>query len=132
MRSNPWIEDSKINLASQARAYWGSACNAQGGYSQEDYLDVPLSNRRLQYTTDLSGAGCGCNSAFYPVSMTRGNTWETNCKDYYCDAMSICGVRCLELDIQEANTRAFHSTFHDLRSERDSGEVALALQRRPS
>ena len=89
-------EDSKINLASQARAYWGSACNPQGaecfyrscevvwglgcsvqgagswvygsfhcllwagGYSQEDYLDVPLLNRRLQYTTDLSGAGCGC------------------------------------------------------------------------
>jgi len=118
--SNPWIEDSKINLASQARAYWGSACNPQGGYSQEDYLDVPLLNRRLQYTTDLSGAGCGCNTAFYLVSMTRGNTWETNCKDYYCDAMSVCGVRCLELDIQEANTRAFHSTFHDLRSEKDN------------
>lgn len=92
------------------RAYLADDCTS-GEFNHTEYLALPLLGRRLTYTTDLSQAGCGCNGALYLVSMQQ-NPKESGCFDYYCDANSVCDVRCVEIDIQEANRYAWHSTLH--------------------
>eukprot|EP00439_Symbiodinium_sp_Y106_P058899 s3183_g8.t1 len=121
---NVWMEDAAVVIADKGRTYWGTSCNTSGhqkNFHPSGYIELHLLGKRLEYTTDINGVQCGCNAALYLVSMSR-SPWQSTCEDYYCDAMSICGVQCHEIDLQEANLRsienmrAFHSTFHDLES----------------
>mmetsp|Transcript_42148 Transcript_42148/g.83799 ORF Transcript_42148/g.83799 Transcript_42148/m.83799 type:complete len:234 (-) Transcript_42148:123-824(-) len=80
-------------------------------FDRREYSALQLLGRTLRYTVDLSGAGCGCNAALYLVAMPQVKH-PTACGDYYCDANAICGARCVEIDIQEANTRAWYTSVH--------------------
>lgn len=92
------------------RTYFASSCTT-GSYDNKAYEAIPLLGKTVQYTVDLGGAGCGCNVAVYFTSMQK-NPQPTGCQDHYCDANSVCGVRCDEVDVMEANSLVWRSTLH--------------------
>lgn len=94
----------------KGRTYFADACS-EGSYNSSQYTALKLLGKRMKYIVDLSGAGCGCNVALYLTSLAQ-NQQKSDCLDFYCDANSVCGVSCAEIDIQEANEHAWHSTLH--------------------
>lgn len=92
------------------RAYFSKWCTA-GVFDADMYLVVPLLGKTVQFTVDLGGAGCGCNVAFYFTAMQK-NPIAGACADHYCDANNVCGARCDEVDVMEANSKVFRSTLH--------------------
>ena len=89
----------------------GGTC-ATTAYNHSEYAALQLLGKTLSFDVNLSAASCGCNVAFYLVAMAQ-NTAVGNCDgDYYCDANNVCNVRCVEIDIMEANRHAFHTTAH--------------------
>ncbi|CAL1137860.1 unnamed protein product [Cladocopium goreaui] len=100
-----------VHVGMKSRAYFGDSC-ADGNFQQAEYMKVNWMGKRLSYTVDLSQVNCGCNAALYLVSMGYSEK-VGGCSDYYCDAMSVCDVQCAEIDLMEANNRAWHTTLHD-------------------
>ena len=91
-------------LASTAGAthvFWGG----ERTYGDDLVLTTPL-----DFDVDLSRIPCGMNAALYFVPM-QASGQEGPCGSY-CDANSVCGVACAEIDVMEANSKAFRSTVH--------------------
>jgi hypothetical protein len=101
---------NKVIVDLKGRTYLSNRCSP-GHFDNTEYAAVRLLGKRLRYTVDLSKIGCGCNAALY-LTAQRYNSNVSLCGDYYCDAMRVCGIACNEIDIQEANTRAWASTVH--------------------
>jgi len=102
-------ERRAVRPSKKSRTYFANTCS-EGVYNNTDYVALKLLGKTLRYTTDVSGAGCGCNAGLYLTALSQ-NTVKSDCFDYYCDANSVCGVACNELDLQEANQHAWHSTL---------------------
>lgn len=94
----------------KGRTYFATSCD-NASYSFFRYASIPLLGNTLRYTTDMKGAGCGCNAALYLTSLKQ-NALASGCYDYYCDANSVCGPACAEIDLQEANMVSWRSTLH--------------------
>jgi len=105
-----WLEEDTITAPMGSRSYFAAYCTA-GEYNASQYQAWDLRGKTLVYTTDLSQASCGCNAAFYLTSMAQ-NEDPSDCGDHYCDANNVCGRSCAEIDIQEGNRYAWHSTLH--------------------
>merc|ERR550532_689242 len=116
------VRHGRIAAHMGGRAYFASDCTA-GVYNNAQYLALDLRGKTLTYTTDLSGAGCGCNAALYLTSMHQNNQ-PSDCGDHYCDANDVCGVSCSEIDIQEGNQYSWHSTLH---SSQDHGGLGKGI-----
>jgi len=88
-------------------------------WEPKEFFQFKLLDRTLSYTVDLSKVGCGCNLALYMVQAPgldiAGDPSVGECEDdspYYCDANKVCGQWCPEMDIMEANIKAFQATPH--------------------
>jgi len=102
------VRDGKIVSADiSSRAFFGKACT---GHDSFELSEVNLLGKRLRYTVDLSGAGCGCSAALHLVSMPR-SAQLSDCSDHNCDAHGTCGRRCNEISIHNANRLVFHSAL---------------------
>lgn len=102
--------DGSVLPHMNGRAYFATACG-DGPFLPDQFANLELLGREFRYTVDLSGTDCGCNAALYFTSLAQ-NTDPSTCGDYYCDANEVCGVRCAEIDIQEANRWAWLTTLH--------------------
>ena len=99
----------RVEMQHNARAYLSRDCTR----TPASYVAWSLVGKRLAFTADLAGAGCGCNVAVYLTSLHQNTDEPGTCGgDYYCDANAVCGVRCAEVDLLEANTHALHATAH--------------------
>jgi len=93
-----------------------SACS--GPWSPYQLHAFKLLGRTIEFFVDLSKVGCACNLAFYLVSAPAkdigGKPSAGQCDDnpFYCDANTVCGQSCPEIDIMEANNHVFQATPH--------------------
>jgi len=73
-----------------------------------NYYRLPdLTGNTIRITVDLSQTTCSCNAALYLVEMpTTFNAGD------YCDAQGSGKTLCTEIDLLEANTKAFQATPH--------------------
>ncbi|CAE8586739.1 unnamed protein product [Polarella glacialis] len=103
-------ESNHVVPGMKGRTYFADACSPNG-FDHNQYVAMHFLGHRLRWTTDISGAGCGCNAALY-LAPLKQNSDVSGCDDYYCDSNTLCGVACADIDLQEANMYAFHSTLH--------------------
>lgn len=101
-----------------SRVYLAGECDdAARQIDPRVYSGWNVLGQTLSFTVELAKSGCGCVAAAYLVPMQANREAGTCGGDHYCDANRICGVGCSEIDVMEANSRAFLSTTHTL--ERD-------------
>lgn len=102
--------DSEVAPHLRARGYFAENCTA-GAYDNHQYVAWNLLGQKLRFRVDLSGAECGCYASLDLVAM-RQNPNPGECFDHYCDAGGLCGEKCVQINVMEANKLSWHSTLH--------------------
>ena len=97
---------STFELAQNVRGYMVADYRSHE-WSQISYEKLDLLGKTLSYTVDVSEVDCGCNAALYLVAMDKPTSFSSG----YCDIQS-AGDNCLEIDLMEANRKAFQTTLH--------------------
>lgn len=107
---------NSVTLKYGPRAYVIPTCTASGFTPAMFTPGMSLLGKQLSVTVDLSTVGCGCNAAFYftlmPAYDQNNQPVITRSNDYYCDANSVSGYYCPEMDVMEANNAALQVTPH--------------------
>lgn len=79
---------------------------------RHDYAYLKLDGNSVRVNVDMGhhAASCGCNVAFFLVSMpgTGGGSGH----DHYCDANCVGGICCAEFDLMEMNKHTLQVTNH--------------------
>merc|ERR1740121_1292317 len=82
-------------------------------WSEHKYVRLDLRGKTLRYTIELSGVQCDCAACLY-LSLMKDPSDDTG--DNYCGIQTpnagLDGGPCTEIDIMEANTKAFQTTVH--------------------
>jgi len=100
---------TSFSVKYNTRAYLTKSC---GGWSPSNFYQMQLLDKTLSVDVDLSTVSCGCNIAFYLVSMPGYTPTGSFQSDYYCDANNVGGTWCPEMDLMEANQKAFAVAPH--------------------
>jgi hypothetical protein len=100
---------ASFSVRYNTRAYLTKSC---GGWSPNNFYQMQLLDKTLSVDVDLSTVSCGCNIAFYLVSMPGYTPSGGHQTDYYCDANNVGGTWCPEMDLMEANQKAFAVAPH--------------------
>ena len=73
------------------------------------YFTPNLLGGSLTYDVDLSNVGCGCETAFYAVSMPAAGGLNSDDDLQYCNATDEGVANCPQYDIMRANQFGFES-----------------------
>ena len=93
---------------------------SQAAWSAHAYERFDLRGKTMKFNVDLSGMQCRCAGTFYFSYMKEPGALGGH---NYCDIFSPLGDAydgsgvCTEVDIMEANTKAFHSALHTEKGE---------------
>lgn len=105
-----------VTMTHNSRAYLVKGCGpnwAPAFYNSR----LSLLDTQLNFTLDLSGTPCSCNTALYftsaPAVGSTGAFTAGSDNAFYCDANAVGGTYCPEIDIIEANTAAWSSAPHN-------------------
>jgi len=114
-------EGSDFNVRHGGRSYLATSDKL----GPDNFYKPNLRGGSLEYTVDVSTAGCSCNAALYlvrgPGKNEDGSYRLSPSDDYYCDGNKVGGAYCPEFDIMEANTYAFQATPHKCNKPSDKG-----------
>jgi len=108
----------QIEVSLAGRGYLAENCTNPdyegadpGSYEGIAYSRLYLLGKKLSYTMDFNGVGCGW-AASLTLNAMPDNTDPGGCNDFFCDTMKTCGVHCSEVGLQEANMMAWFSTLY--------------------
>lgn len=86
------------------------------GISSDGYYMFKLMDKSIAFDLTYADVDCSCNGAFYLVSLpcrdSSGNPNQGSCGTWYCDANTVCGCNCPEMDILEGNKYNTITTAH--------------------